>query len=112
MPEPEWDEGFTIVEVIEVTGAVETVRCVIGAWPPANKAVCLSTYRGDELVHEEAFGFGPTLSMAELVTDLEERLRNDARTMGAHFGIFEIPAPYGREQFEEVVAVRRPATER
>ena len=109
MPEREWEEGFTIVDVIEVTGPVETVRCVIGAWPPANKAVCLSIYRDDELVHEETFGFGPTLPMAELVSDLEEHLRNDERAMGARFEIFEIPEPFGQEQFEAVVAGRRVA---
>jgi len=86
MPEREWEEGFKIVEVIEVTGPVETVRCVIGAWPPANKAVCLSIYRDDELVHEETFGFGPTLPMAELVSDLEEHLRNDERAVAITYG--------------------------
>jgi hypothetical protein len=38
--------------------------------------------------------------------------RNDARAMGAQFEIFEIPPPYGRQQFEEVVAARGAAAER
>jgi hypothetical protein len=109
MPEREWKEGFKIVEVIEVTGSAESVLCVIGAWPPANKVVMYTHERNGELVHEETFGFGPTLPMAELVSDLEEHLRNDARAMGAQFEIFEIPPPYGREQFEEVVAARAAA---
>jgi hypothetical protein len=100
------------LEVIEVTGAAETVTCVIGAWPPANKVVMYTHEWNGELVHEEAFGFGPGLPMAELVSDLEERLRSDARAIGAQFEIFEIPAPFGRAQFEEVVAARRAATER
>ena len=109
MPEREWEEGFKIVEVIEVTGPVETVRCVIGAWPPANKVVMYTHERNGELVHEETFGFGPTLPMADLVSDLEEHLRTDARAMGARFEIFEIPEPFGQEQFEAVVAARRVA---
>jgi hypothetical protein len=56
MPEREWEEGFKIVEVIEVTGSAESVLCVVGAWPPGNKAVCLSTYRNGELVHQLCHG--------------------------------------------------------
>ncbi|MGD0945820.1 MAG: hypothetical protein ABSA52_00200 [Candidatus Binatia bacterium] len=106
MPESEWEEGFKIVEVIEVTGSAETVLCVIGAWPPGNKVVMYTYERNDELVHEEAFGFGPRLPMAELVSDLEEHLRTDARAMGARFEVFEIPEPFGQDQFEAVVAAR------
>lgn len=112
MLQGEGDEDFKIVEVIEVTGPAETVICVIGAWPPATKAVCMSTYRNDELVHEETFGFGPTLPMAQLVSDLEEKLEDDAHAMGGRFEIFEIPEPFGQVQFEEMVAARRAAATR
>jgi hypothetical protein len=109
MLDAEWDDGFKIVEVIEMTGPVEKVVCSIGTWLPENKVVHLETYRSDELVNEETFGFGPTLPMAELVSDLEEGLRNDAQATGAQVTIFRIPAPFGRAQFEEVVAARRAA---
>jgi len=112
MPEREWEEGFKIVEVIEVTGSAESVLCVIGAWPPANKVVMYTHERNGELLHEETFGFGPTLPMAELVSNLEEHLRNDARAMGARFEIFDIPEPFDQEQFEAVVAARWAAAER
>ena len=112
MGEPESDENFKIVEVIQVTGPVEQVVCLIGTWLSENKGVRLETYRNDELVHEETFGFGPTLSMAELVSGLEEQLRKDAEATGAAFEIFHIPPPFGREQFEQVVAARRAAAER
>lgn len=108
MPETEWEDGYKVVEVIEVTGPVETSRCVIVAWPPANKGVSFYTYRGEELVREESFGFGPGLPLAELVSDLERCLQNDARAMGAQFEIFEIPAPFGREQVEQVALRRAP----
>jgi len=107
--ETEWDDGFKIVEVIELTGPVGTVVCLIGTWPSTNKVVRFETYRGDELVHEEEFGFGPDLPMAALLSDLEEGLRKDAAVKGARLQIFEVPAPYGPEQFEEMLSVRRAA---
>jgi hypothetical protein len=88
-----WEEGFKIVEVIEVTGPVETLRCAIGTWPPTNKVVMYIRERNGEVLQEETFGFGATLPMAELVSDLGAGLRNDARSMGARFEVFEIPAP-------------------
>ena len=109
MPEPEWDENLKIVEVIEVTGPVETVVCLIGTWSSENKIVRMETYRGDKLVNEEVHGFGPELPMAELIRELEEGLRTDAQATGGRFEVFEIPAPFGREQLEAVAAARQSA---
>jgi hypothetical protein len=106
MRQREWEASFKLVAVIEVSGPAERVRCLIGTWPPANKVVRVETYRGDELVHEEEFGFGPTLALAELIDGLEEQLRNDARATGSRVEVFAIPPPFGRAQFEAVLAAR------
>ncbi len=107
----QWDDGFKIVEVIELTGPADTVLCFVGTWPPANKVVRFETYRGDTLVHEEDFGFGPDLPMATLLNDLEEGFRKDAAVKGARLEIFEVAPPYGPEQFEEMLAARWAAAE-
>ncbi len=74
--------------------------------------VRFETYRHDELVREDDVGFGPELPMADLLNDLEENLRKDASAKGARFEIFKVPAPYGPEQFEEVLAARRAEAEK
>jgi hypothetical protein len=111
MPELEWGEDFQLVEVIVASGPVERLVCLIGLYAPATKWVRLEAYRNDELVNTEDFGFDAALPMADLIRDLEQGLRRDAQAMGGRLEIFEVPPPFGKEQFEQMLATLRPGAE-
>jgi hypothetical protein len=49
------------------------------------------------VVDERIEGFGPGLPVAQLISDMEEALREDALRMGATIEIIEIPPPFGRD---------------
>ncbi len=106
----EWPDGLKVIEVIELTGPVDTAVCMVGIWPPETTVACVAVYRHDKLVYEKNFALRPDLPMAELLNHLEEGCRKDASEKGARLEIFEIPAPYGQEEFKQVLAARRTAS--
>ena len=74
----EWPEDLKIVEAIDVTKDDDEIYCMIGFCSADAKFVSLEFRRGGAVVGERIEGFGPGLPVAQLISDMEEALREDA----------------------------------
>ena len=99
----EWPEDLKIVEAIDVTKDDDEIYCMISFCSADAKFVSLEFLRGGAVVDERVEGFGPGLPVAQLISDMEEALREDALRMGATIEIIEIPPPFGREDYERAL---------